>query len=128
VTPPWVVSLPAQVAAVRALESPEYYAARWAETGRLREALAAALRGFGWRVLPGSANFLLCELPEDGPTGEEVVRGSRRRGLFLRDARAMGSAMGERMVRVAVKSGVENAEMVGILGAVLAEVDVRWVV
>lgn len=124
VTPPWVVSLPAQVAAVRALESPEYYAARWAETGRLREALAAALRGFGWRVLPGSANFLLCELPEDGPTAAEVVRGSRRRGLFLRDARAMGSAMGERMVRVAVKSCGENAAMVGILGAVLAEVDV----
>jgi histidinol-phosphate/aromatic aminotransferase/cobyric acid decarboxylase-like protein len=126
VTPPWVVSLPAQVAAVRALESPEYYAGRWAETGRLREALAAALRGFGWRVLPGSANFLLCELPESGPTAAEVVRGSRVRGLFLRDAKAMGSGMGERMVRVAVKSGVENAAMVGILGAVLAEVDGRW--
>jgi hypothetical protein len=36
--------------------------------------------------------------------------------------------MGERMVRVAVKSGGENAAMVGILGAVLAEVDVGWVV
>jgi histidinol-phosphate/aromatic aminotransferase/cobyric acid decarboxylase-like protein len=128
VTPPWVVSLPAQVAAVRALESTDYYAARWAETGRLREGLAAALRRLGWRVLPGSANFLLCELPVSGPTAAEVVRGSRLRGLFLRDAGAMGSAMGNRMLRVAVKSGAENAAMVGILGEVLEEADAPMLV
>lgn len=128
VTPPWVVSLPAQVAAVRALESTDYYNARWAETGRLREGLAAALRRFGWRVLPGSANFLLCELPDNGPMAAEVVRGCRLRGLFLRDARAMGSAMGNRMLRVAVKSGPENAAMAGILGEVLAETDAPMLV
>src|SRR6266567_4724142 len=32
ITPPWVVSLPAQVAAVRALQDQDYYAARYAET------------------------------------------------------------------------------------------------
>jgi len=128
VTPPWVVSLPAQVAAVRALESADYYAARWAETGRLREGLAASLQRFGWRVLPGSANFLLCELPRSGPTAAEVVRGSRLRGLFLRDAGAMGSAMGNRMLRVAVKSAAENAAMAGILGEVLAEADAPMMV
>lgn len=128
VTPPWVVSLPAQVAAVRALESSDYYAARWAETGRLREGLAAALRRFGWRVLPGRANFLLCELPEGGPTAAEVVRGSRLRGLFLRDAAAMGSDMGSRMLRVAVKSGPENAAMVRILTEVLAAIDAPMLV
>jgi histidinol-phosphate/aromatic aminotransferase/cobyric acid decarboxylase-like protein len=128
VTPPWAVSLPAQVAAVRALESTDYYTARWAETGRLREGLAASLRRLGWRVLPGSANFLLCELPVSGPTAAEVVRGSRLRGLFLRDAGAMGSAMGNRMLRVAVKSGPENAAMAGILGEVLEEADAPMLV
>lgn len=128
VTPPWAVSLPAQVAAVRALESTDYYAARWAETGRLREGLAASLRRLGWRVLPGSANFLLCELPVSGPTAAEVVRGSRLRGLFLRDAGAMGSAMGNRMLRVAVKSGAENAAMAGILAEVLEEADAPMLV
>ena len=128
VTPPWAVSLPAQVAAVRALESTDYYTARWAETGRLREGLAASLRRFGWRVLPGSANFLLCELPVSGPTAAEVVRGSQLRGLFLRDAGAMGSAMGNRMLRVAVKSGPENAAMAGILGEVLEEADAPMLV
>src|SRR5712671_4348466 len=39
ITPPWVVSLPAQVAAVYALQDPGYYAARYAETGALREEL-----------------------------------------------------------------------------------------
>src|SRR5207237_7922333 len=40
VTPPWTVSLPAQVAAVAALDEAPYYAARWAETRRLRQELA----------------------------------------------------------------------------------------
>jgi len=35
ITPPWVVSLPAQLAAVRALQDPDYYAARYAETKNL---------------------------------------------------------------------------------------------
>src|SRR5207253_9009683 len=47
ITPPWVVSLPAQVAAVRALEAPDYYAARYAETANLREQLAAGLALLG---------------------------------------------------------------------------------
>ena len=31
-TPPWAVSLPAQIAAVKALEDPGYYAAKYEET------------------------------------------------------------------------------------------------
>src|SRR6185503_4961324 len=50
ITPPWVVSLPAQVAAVRALQAPEYFAARYAETAVLRQKLAAGLEQLGWRV------------------------------------------------------------------------------
>src|SRR6266850_1229630 len=65
ITPPWVVSLPAQVAAVRALQDPEYYAARYRETGALREELADQLRSLSWEVVPGIANFLLCHLPTD---------------------------------------------------------------
>ena len=43
ITPPWVIGLPAQVAAVRALQDPAYYAARYRET-------AAAARGVGRRL------------------------------------------------------------------------------
>lgn len=116
ITPPWVVSLPAQVAAVRALASPDYYAARYAETHQLRRALASGLAGLGWRVLPGIANFLLCELPPAGPDAETVVRAARDRGLFLRNAALMGTRLGSHTLRIAVKDAATNARMLALLG------------
>jgi histidinol-phosphate/aromatic aminotransferase/cobyric acid decarboxylase-like protein len=50
-TPPWAVSLLGQVAAVEALHDPEYYAARYAETRTLREALAAELVRLGLEAI-----------------------------------------------------------------------------
>jgi histidinol-phosphate/aromatic aminotransferase/cobyric acid decarboxylase-like protein len=81
------VSLPAQIAAVRALEDPDYFAARYAETTVLRRELAADLQQLGWRVLPGIANFILCFLPAHGLTAAELVRRCREKDLFLRDRR-----------------------------------------
>ncbi|HVT38737.1 MAG TPA: aminotransferase class I/II-fold pyridoxal phosphate-dependent enzyme, partial [Gemmatimonadaceae bacterium] len=43
ITPPWAVSLPAQVAAVRALDEPAYYADRYGETAELRMTMQVAL-------------------------------------------------------------------------------------
>ena len=86
-----MVSLPAQVAAVRALGSAEYYAARYEETHALRAELAVALARFGWSVLPGITNFLLCELPANGPDAETLVRGCRPQGLFIGNAALMGA-------------------------------------
>jgi histidinol-phosphate/aromatic aminotransferase/cobyric acid decarboxylase-like protein len=116
-TPPWVVGLPAQVAAVRALEDPGYYAKRYAETHALRDALAAELRLLGWNIVPGVANFLLCHLPERGPRAGELVNQCRRHGLFIRDTRSMGSTTdaSDDEVRVAVKSSEDNARMIKIL-------------
>jgi histidinol-phosphate/aromatic aminotransferase/cobyric acid decarboxylase-like protein/GNAT superfamily N-acetyltransferase len=121
ITPPWVVSLPAQVAAVRALEDPGYFAMRYAETAELREALAADLRQLGWKLLPGIANFLLCFLPENGPDADAVVRLCRRRNLFLRDAAVMGSQLGTRTIRMAVKDRATNRRMVAVLQQALSE-------
>src|SRR5207302_11045047 len=67
ITPPWVVSLPAQVAAVKALEDPKYYARRYQETHEFRDALAADLAALGMQIIPGIANFLLMRLPIRGP-------------------------------------------------------------
>jgi histidinol-phosphate/aromatic aminotransferase/cobyric acid decarboxylase-like protein/GNAT superfamily N-acetyltransferase len=118
-TPPWVVGLPAQLAAVRALEDPAYYAARWAETHALRDALAAALRALGVEVVPGAAGFLLCHLPPHAPTAARVVAGARRHGLFLRDVGSMGTVLGDRALRIAVKDGATNRWMARVLGEVL---------
>lgn len=115
ITPPWVVGLPSQVAAVRAIGSPDYYGERYRETSALREMLANGLQSLGWRIIPGIANFLLCELPEEGPDAETVVSACRARGLFLRNACTMGTAMGERMIRLAVKDSETNQRMLEIL-------------
>src|SRR5581483_11240201 len=77
INPPWAVSLLAQVAAVAALQDPDYYAARYAETHRLRDELAAKLSSLaGWEIIPGSANFLLCQLEERGPDAAAFVKRS----------------------------------------------------
>ena len=117
-TPPWAVGLPAQVAAVAALQDPDYYAARYAETHRLREALADELSRFdGWEVLPGIANFLLCHLPETGRTAAALVAQCRTQGLFLRDVGAMGRSFGAHALRIAVKDAATNQRMVATLAS-----------
>lgn len=121
ITPPWVVSLPAQVAAVRALENHAYYFARYAETHAARDRLALDLRALGWDVLPGIANFLLCHLPSTGPDAETIVQRCRAHGLFLRNARAMSQHLGDRTVRLAVKDPTTNARMLEVLRTVLGE-------
>ena len=115
ITPPWVVSLPAQIAAVQALRDSEYYRARWAETAGLREKLASGLARLGWDVLPGIANFLLCHLPDNGPDAATLVRRCRERDLFIRDAALMGADIGGRTVRIAVKDRETNGRMVRVL-------------
>jgi histidinol-phosphate/aromatic aminotransferase/cobyric acid decarboxylase-like protein/GNAT superfamily N-acetyltransferase len=115
ISPPWAVSLPAQVAAVRALEDPEYYAARYRETHQLRESLAAALRALGLDVIPAVANFLLCHLPENAPDAATVSRRCREQGIYLRDAGEISSVLGSRTVRVAVKDNETNRRIVQVI-------------
>lgn len=120
ITPPWVVGLPAQVAATRALESSDHYTALWTQTHRLRQELAVGLAGLGWDVVPGAANFLLAHLPAEGPVAAELVAAAAARGLHLRDATAMGSVLGDRAVRIAVKDAGTNARMVALLAEITA--------
>jgi histidinol-phosphate/aromatic aminotransferase/cobyric acid decarboxylase-like protein/GNAT superfamily N-acetyltransferase len=121
VTPPWAVSLPAQVAAVKALEDTAYYSQCWTQTRDLREALGRDLAKFrGWEIIPGRANFLLCHLPVDGPDAEEVIRRCKLQGLYLRDAGAMGTAVGQHALRIAVKDEKTNHRLIEILRSVLA--------
>lgn len=118
ITPPWAVSLPAQVATVAALQDPEYYTARWAETHRLRAGLQAELSRFaGWKIIPGVANSILCHLPATGPSAAEMVRRCRLHGLYVRDVGTMGQLLGDRALRIAVKDATTNAHMVQLLQA-----------
>ena len=117
-TPPWVIGLPAQVAAVNALEDLSYYRARWNETHALRGALADSLHALGMEVIPGVANFLLFHLPESAPDAASVVARAAAQGCLLRDAGRMGSRLGPRAVRIAVKDAVTNRRMVDLLSRI----------
>lgn len=118
ITPPWAVSLLAQVAAVAALQDPDYYAARYAETAVLRRALAAGLEQLGWDTVEGCANFVLAHLPSSGPTAAEVVVAARGAGVFVRDVGNMGQSFAGRAIRVAVKDAESQRRVLQVLALV----------
>jgi histidinol-phosphate/aromatic aminotransferase/cobyric acid decarboxylase-like protein len=120
ITPPWVVGLPAQVAAEHALRDPGYYASRHAETRRLRAELAGHLaRIAGVEAVIGHINAVLCLLPGSGPYASEVAAACRARGLFLRDCRASWPGLGSHAVRMAVKDAATNSRMTQIFAEAL---------
>lgn len=110
-TAPWVVSLPAQIAAVRALRDPDYYTARWAQTVLLRAELAASLATIDedLQVHESVANFVLLTLPRGGPSATRLVEQCRRHGVFLRDLSPLSAAFEGRTLRIAVRDASANA-------------------
>jgi histidinol-phosphate/aromatic aminotransferase/cobyric acid decarboxylase-like protein len=122
ITPPWAVSLPAQVAAVKALQDPEYYAKCYEETHVLRNQLAEALLASSkMEIIPSVTNYLLCHLPPDGPDALAVVERCRDYGLFLRNAATMGSELGRHALRIAVKGAETNPQVVEMLARAMSE-------
>ena len=121
-TPPWAVSLPGQVAAVKALEDPEYYQRQYHATEMARESMARDLQELGLEVIPSVANFLLTFLPSGGPTAAQVIERCRRSGVHLRDACNMGSALGTHALRTAVKSPQQNQQIVKAIAEALSPV------
>jgi histidinol-phosphate/aromatic aminotransferase/cobyric acid decarboxylase-like protein len=115
ISPPWAVSLPGQVAAVRALEDPSYYEARWRETHALRKSLSDDLRSLGLHVISSVTSFLLVHLPADGVDTPTLLRRCETAGLFMRSVSNMGHGLGDRAFRVAVKDAATNRRMIDII-------------
>ncbi|MDT9681112.1 histidinol-phosphate transaminase [Streptomyces sp. TRM76323] len=120
-TPPWPVSLPAQLAAVAALRDPAYYGDRWLRTHALRRRLAVDLAGLDEAVVveEGVANFLNVTLPPDGPSAARLVNECRRHDVYLRDLSPLSPEYQGRTVRVAVRDTAENARVVAACRAAL---------
>ncbi|MEV5886690.1 histidinol-phosphate transaminase [Streptomyces sp. NPDC052020] len=121
-TPPWPVSLPAQLAAVAALRDPAYYSDRWTRTHVLRSELAASLARLDpeVEVEQAVANFLTLVLPSGGPSAARLVAECRRHDVFLRDLSPLSPLYEGRAVRIAVKDTAENARIVAACRAALA--------
>jgi len=119
-SPPWAVSLPAQVAAVTALQDPGYYERCYRKTHELRADLARSLSDTcGLDVVNSVANFIMGHLPHDAPSAARVTAACRQRDLFIRDVSNMGRQLGSRAVRIAVKDEATNRRIVSTLADVL---------
>jgi histidinol-phosphate/aromatic aminotransferase/cobyric acid decarboxylase-like protein/GNAT superfamily N-acetyltransferase len=122
ITPPWAVSLPAQVAAVMALQDPEYYAKRYTETHRFRDQLIEQLKSIkGMHVVPSLGNFILCRLSSDSPCAADLISKCKKYDLFLRDVSSMSTRPDKYSFRIAVKDVDTNTRMVKIIRDVLDE-------
>jgi histidinol-phosphate/aromatic aminotransferase/cobyric acid decarboxylase-like protein len=121
ITPPWAVSLPAQVAAVKALADSAYYQARYRETRKFRQQLIQGLRDIGiHEIVAGEANFVMFHLAPEQPHAAAVLSAARKRGVFLRNASPMGSDVGPRALRLTVKDEETNKLILVTLENVLS--------
>ncbi len=125
-TPPWAISLPAQIAAVAALREPKYYRACWSRTNDLRRELAAGLATMADNVTvqDGAANFLSITLPLEGPSAPEFVADCRSHDVFLRDLSALSPQFQGRAVRIAVQDREANTRILGACRSALSALPV----
>jgi histidinol-phosphate/aromatic aminotransferase/cobyric acid decarboxylase-like protein len=121
-TPPWAVSLPAQVAAVRALADTPYYMKRWRETAALRARLRGMLERIpGVEEVTGNANFLLVHLDPRGAPAAEVIAKCAAEHVFLRNLAPMGTRLGTHLLRTAVKNTSRNSAIASAIARALGQ-------
>ena len=121
-TPPWVLSLPAQIATVFALRNSAYYQLQWQKTNQLRLLLAEDLSQIGIEIVSGAANFLLCRIADSRITAKEFIERCQVKSLFLREVSSMGMQFDPYIFRVSVKDAATNNRMINIIKQVLSEV------
>jgi histidinol-phosphate/aromatic aminotransferase/cobyric acid decarboxylase-like protein/GNAT superfamily N-acetyltransferase len=122
ISPPWAVSLPAQIAAVIALKDVEYYEKCYKKTHAFRDEFSKELMKINSiKVVQSIANFILCYLPENGPNAETVVSKCKEYGLYIRDVSNMGTNFDKHTIRIAIKNRETNQKMIKILKNVLIE-------
>jgi histidinol-phosphate/aromatic aminotransferase/cobyric acid decarboxylase-like protein len=111
--PPWAVSLPAQVAAIEALNDPTYYERRYRQTHTLRTQLVHELSQCSQvHVYPSITNFVLVETQS---SAQEILDHMRKSNVFVRNCDSMGFRFADRYLRIAVKRRVENVRIVKAL-------------
>jgi histidinol-phosphate/aromatic aminotransferase/cobyric acid decarboxylase-like protein len=117
--PPWAVSLPAQIAAAEALRDPGYYEQRYAETRQLADACVTDCRSAC--DLEIRKTGLPCYLVDAQSRSEAVriINELKSADIFVRDCASFGSEM-QSVVRITVRSAVENARILSALAGVVS--------
>ena len=111
---PWAVSVPAQLAGMAALREKGYVARSRTFVARERVRLLRAIDACGLHVVPGEANYLLFE----GARGmyEELLDC----GILVRPCDNY-QGLGERWLRVAVRTSTENDRLIRALSRITAD-------
>lgn len=113
---PWAVSAPAQAAGIAALGEVDYVRQVRALIEAERPRLALELERFGFRVIPGEANYLLFHTPLP------LLEPLRRRGILLRCCGNYCGLDGS-WYRTAVRTAEENRRLAAALKDILKEGD-----
>jgi histidinol-phosphate aminotransferase len=114
--PPWSVSLPAQLAAIEALDDPLYYQERYRQTVFLRDRMTSHLASIpGLKIYPSKAN---CLLVETASSAETIVDAMSDLNIFVRNCDSMSAQFNDRFIRIAVKEQRENERIAEALQTV----------
>lgn len=118
-SPPWAVSLPAQIAGVAALNDPDYYTNCYNQTHSNKGLLINTLKlNKEIHILKGVTNSILMELPKSADINI-VLKECQSRNLFIRNVENMGENWGTNLLRIAVKDKETNLKIADILNHVL---------
>jgi histidinol-phosphate/aromatic aminotransferase/cobyric acid decarboxylase-like protein len=111
-TPPWAVSLPAQIAACAALSDQTYYDEKYVETIGLRNRLKLGLEDSGYRTIDSCANWLMFETSD----AERFCRQMESRSLYVRNIGLTAPSLGNEWIRIAVKDHQTNMRILDTIG------------
>ncbi|MCQ6288536.1 aminotransferase class I/II-fold pyridoxal phosphate-dependent enzyme [Bacillus cereus] len=120
-SPPWAVSLPAQIAGVHALQDPKYYQKCYQKTASNRTLLLKALKSIPCiKVMTGVTNSLLCEFPTSIPV-HHILEDCKKYGLYIRDITNMVLNIDTNIARIAIKDYETNQRIIHILQRVITQ-------
>jgi histidinol-phosphate/aromatic aminotransferase/cobyric acid decarboxylase-like protein/N-acyl-L-homoserine lactone synthetase len=121
-TPPWAVSLPAQIAAISALEDEEYYVKKYKESHKLRRWLKQKLMQLGiLDIHEGKTNSILFFLPQETFTSEQFLDECKTYKLYLREFKNIKNELGMTAIRVAIKNKQVNKKIIEIIENILSK-------
>lgn len=112
---PFNVSVPAQAAALKALEEEDFLKHHVRMIQNERECLRDELESRGLFVVPSEANFLFVRMPMDG---EVLFRRLLPRGIIIRPGTIFGTP---RFIRLTVGTREQNEKFLSALDDILAQ-------
>jgi threonine-phosphate decarboxylase len=119
--PPWSVSVPAQIAGLKALKETAYIRELRdlikKERGRIKEGLKEA----GLEVLGGSANYVFFKIGSDAKKADEFSQKLASRGILIRDCSNFNGLENGAYFRTAVRLPEENERFLREVKAVMKE-------